>query len=106
MPPRSLSCARKARPPSASRSAPLAQPLDELCPAILTLALQPLRRQNRFELSKAGGNIAVDDGVVVLRPMAHLVGRLGHAPSDDFGRVLGARDQPLLEVARRRRQDE
>ena len=44
--------------------------------------------------------------VVVLGPMAHLVGRLGHALGDDLWRILGARDQALLEVARRGRQDE
>ena len=59
-----------------------------------------------FRLGQAGADVAVDDDVVVLRPVAHLVGRLGHALGDDLRAVLGAGQQPLLEVARRGRQDE
>ena len=47
-------CARRARPASASRSPPLAQRLDEVRQADLTLALQPLGRQDRLELDQAG----------------------------------------------------
>ena len=51
---------------------------------------QPLSGDDGSDLRDAFLDVAVDDHVIIFRPVAHLLGRLGH-PRGDHGRaVLGA----------------
>src|SRR5438552_1025559 len=95
--------------PSPGRSNRLlasAQTLDKIVQADLTLAAQALGLQDRLNAAEARIQIAIDDDVVVLGPMAHFIGRLGHAARHLFLAVLGSGAQTTLEFAGRWRQDE
>src|SRR5882672_11740825 len=76
---------------------PGTQPVDEIGKAGLARALPALGSQDGLHLGDAALEVAVDDDVVVLRPVAHLVGRFRQALADGLGAVLGPRPQPLLE---------
>ena len=62
----------------------------EIGQADLPLALEPLGREDRPHFGEGVVIVAVDDDVVVFRPMAHFAGGLGHAGADDGLAVLGA----------------
>lgn len=73
------------------------QSFDEIGQADLALAAQPLCAQDRAHAFHTGIDVVVDDDVVIFRPMAHLVGGLGHPPRHDIGTVLGAGMQAPLQ---------
>src|SRR6185312_421878 len=76
---------------------PAAQAVDEIGKADLPVAAQPLHLEDVGDGSDAAREIVVDDDVVVFRPVAHLVARLGHARCDDRLAVLRPAAQPALE---------
>src|SRR4051812_34959551 len=82
------------------------QTADKFGQSRLALALEAFGRQNRLHLRERAIDIGIDDHVVVLGPVAHLVGGLAHARMDDLIGVLRSRSQPQLEVRNRRRQHE
>jgi hypothetical protein len=69
---------RRATPSSAAESRPTDR-LHELGEADLTFAAQPLGGENRPHLGDGRHDLAVDDNVVVLRPVAHLIGGSRHS---------------------------
>src|SRR5262249_41908799 len=79
--------------------APFPQLLDEIAQAHLALALQPFGGDDRLNLGDARLDLMVDDDIVVLGPMAHFIGGLGHAPGDVGGAVLGAGGEPPFQFA-------
>src|ERR1700730_7813414 len=58
---------------------------DETGEAELPLAPQPFGDDDGLDLRDALFDLAVDDHVVVLRPVAGLLGRLRHSGGDDGG---------------------
>ena len=72
----------------------------------LALAAQALGLEDRLDPLEARRQIAIDDDVIVLGPMAHLVGRLRHAAGDLLLAVLRTGAQATLELAGGGRQDE
>ena len=63
-------------------------------------------REDRLHLGEGVIDVGIDHDVIVLGPVAHLVGGLGHAGVDYLVGILGTCVQPLLESLDRRRQDE
>src|SRR5262249_7141373 len=78
----------------------------EIGHADLTFQLEPLRRQNGAQFGKGVALVAIDDDVIVFRPMAHFVTGFGHARSDHRLAVLRPALEPAFQLFRRRRQDE
>src|SRR5262245_48276701 len=78
----------------------------EFCQANSALALEALGSENRAHLGEGLIEVVVDDDVVVLRPVAHLIASTFHAVADDGVAVLGARPEPALEFGHRRREHE
>jgi hypothetical protein len=68
-----------------------AQAVDEIGEADLTSAAEALGGDDRLNLRNARIELAVDDDVIVFRPVAHFFGRFRHARGDGGGAVLGAR---------------
>src|SRR5262249_26968143 len=70
-----------------------AQAVDEIGEAGLARAAQALGGDDRLHLGDARVEVAVDDDVIVFRPVAHLFGGFRHARGDGRGAVLGARPE-------------
>ena len=66
---------------------------------------KPLRFEDCTQLRQAGVEIIVDQYVIVLAPMAHLVGGTVHAIADRLLAVGAAGSQAALQLHQRRRQD-
>src|SRR6266436_6387962 len=79
---------------------------DEIGEAELPCAPQPFRGDDGLDLRDALLDLAVDDHVLVFRPVTRLLGRLRHPSGDDGGTVLGTIAQPCLERGAARRQYE
>jgi 16S rRNA (adenine1518-N6/adenine1519-N6)-dimethyltransferase len=101
-----LARALSSHPKDCPRSQFCLQTADKFGQSRLALALEAFGRQNRLHLRERAIDIGIDDHVVVLGPVAHLVGGLAHARMDDLIGVLRSRSQPQLEVRNRRRQHE
>src|SRR5438477_4876728 len=82
-----------------------AQAVDEIGEADLTGAAEALGGDNRLNLRNARVEIAVDDDVIVFRPVAHFFGGFRHARGDGGGTVLGAGAQARFERGHVGRQD-
>src|SRR5437762_4439701 len=82
-----------------------AQAVDEIGEADLTGAAEALGGDNRLNLRNARVEIAVDDDVIVFRPVAHFFGGFRHARGDGGGAVLGAGAQARFERGHVGRQD-
>jgi len=67
-----------------------AQVLEKVAQAGLALAIEGPGGQDRGDPGQAVVDLAVDDGIVVLGPVAHLVGRLGLAALDHLVQIAGA----------------
>src|SRR5580700_10289090 len=76
-----------------------AEAVDEIGEADLPGAAQPLGDDDRLHEADAVLDVAIDDDVIVFRPVAHLGGRFGHARGDHLGAVLGAGPEPRFERA-------
>ena len=87
-------------------SSPRAQAVDEIGEAELAGAAQALGGDDRLDFGDAVVDLAVDDDVIVFRPVAHFLGGFGHPGDDDRGAVLGAPAQPRFERRHARRQHE
>src|SRR5437773_9480572 len=74
-----------------------AQAVDEVGEADLAGAAEALGGDDRLNLRNARVEIAVDDDVIVFRPVAHFFGGFRHARGDGGGAVLGARSQARFE---------
>ena len=72
----------------------------------LPLAPDPLGIEDRAHPPHALLEIAIDNHVIVFRPVAHFIGGFRHPRAHHFLAVLSARSQPLLECRDARRQDE
>src|SRR5882672_1584639 len=70
----------------------------------LTLALEALGGEDRADVLEGAPYVAIDDHVIVFRPVAHLIGGLGHAGVDDVVGILGAGAQARFKIRNRRRQ--
>src|SRR5882672_1932379 len=70
----------------------------------LTLALEALGGEDRTDVLEGAPYIAIDDHVIVFRPVAHLIGGLGHAGANDIVGILGAGPQARFKIRNRRRQ--
>ena len=89
-----------------ARRSAAADGLDIFGEADLPFAPQPLGVENGDHRLHRLADVMVDDDVVVLGPVAHLIRRLGHAPAYHVFRILGAGAQPPFQLAARRRQNE
>src|SRR5438477_6489170 len=74
-----------------------AQAVDEIGETDLAGAAETLGGDNRLNFRNARVEIAVDDDVIVFRPVAHLFGGFRHARGDGGGAVLGAGAQARFE---------
>src|SRR5438552_1630566 len=83
-----------------------AQAVDEVGKAELPLAPQPLGGDDRLNLRDALLDLAVDDHVIIFRPVAGLLGRLCHSSRDDGCAVLGAVAQAGFKLGAARGQHE
>ena len=89
------------------RSPPVGpQAVDEIGEPDLPRPPKPLCGNDGLNLRDAVLDVAVDDYVIVFRPVAHFLGRLRHPGSDDGCAVLGACPEPRLECGEAGRQDE
>src|SRR5205085_6827767 len=84
-----------------------AQAVDEFGEAGLTNTAQTFRREDGADIRDALLDVAVDDHVIVFRPVAHLLGRFGHPRGDHGCAILraGAQPRPQRGKARRRHED-
>jgi len=83
-----------------------AQPVDEIGEPDLPGAPEALGGDDRLHQADAFLDVAVDDDVIVFRPVAHLGGGFGHPRGDHIGAVLGPGLQPGFECGHARRQYE
>src|SRR3546814_9634219 len=82
------------------------EPANEIDGAGLAHPLQPFRRQYCADMGEACVHVAVDEDIIIFRPMADLGLGAGHAPGDDIVRIGTARAQAALQLRHRRGQDE
>src|SRR5438067_2913385 len=73
-----------------------AQAVDEIGEADLTGAPEALGGDDRLNFRNARVEVAIDDDVIVFRPVTHLFGGFRHARGDGGGAVLGARPEAHL----------
>src|SRR5207237_7579546 len=71
--------------------------VDEIGEADLAGAAEALGGDNRLNFRNARVEVAVDDDVIVFRPVAHFFGGFRHARGDCGGAVLGAGAQARFE---------
>ena len=87
-------------------ASPSPQSVDEFGEAELALAAAALGGNDRGDFCDAFVDVAIDDHVIVFRPVAHFLGRFRHPRGDGFGAVLRAALEPIAQCRDARRQHE